>query len=47
MSKLRHTNVCLLMGACQAPPCLLMEYCSRRSVDKIIHAGLKDNKVGG
>ncbi|EFN55391.1 hypothetical protein CHLNCDRAFT_12761, partial [Chlorella variabilis] len=45
MSKLRHTNCCLYMGACLEPPCLLMEYCARRSVDNLLAQGLKDKKA--
>ena len=42
MSRLRHTNVALLMGACAAPPALLLEHCSRRSVDKLLAAAARD-----
>lgn len=45
MRDLRHTNVCMYMGAVLAPPCLVMEYCSRRSVDKLLAAGLRDARV--
>lgn len=42
MAQLRHTNITLYMGACANPPCLLMEYCARRSLDKLLAAGLRD-----
>lgn len=45
MSKLRHTNICLYMGACLEPPCLLMEYCARKSVDSLLAQGLRDAKA--
>jgi hypothetical protein len=45
MSRLRHQNVCLYMGICLEPPCLLMEYCARRSVDALLSQGLKDQRV--
>jgi hypothetical protein len=45
MSRLRHQNVCLYMGVCLEPPCLLMEYCARRSVDALLSQGLKDQRV--
>ncbi|KAL4425219.1 hypothetical protein ABPG75_009235 [Micractinium tetrahymenae] len=45
MKELRHPNVTAYMGACLDPPCLLMEHCSRRSVDTLLAAGLRDPKV--
>lgn len=42
MSRLRHTNVAMMMGACMAPPALLLEHCSRRSVDKLLAAAARD-----
>ncbi|GAB4815800.1 hypothetical protein N2152v2_002846 [Parachlorella kessleri] len=38
MSSLRHPNVTQYLGVCLDPPCLLMEYCSRKSVDAILQA---------
>lgn len=45
MSKLHHPNVCHLLAITRQPACLVMEYASRRSVDKLLAAGLKDAKV--
>lgn len=45
MRELRHPNVTAYMGACLHPPCLLMEHCSRRSVDALLAAGLADPRV--
>jgi hypothetical protein len=45
MSALRHPNCTLYLGACLEPPCLLMEYCSRKSVDCILKAAHTDAKV--
>ena len=38
MASLRHPNVTQYLGVCLEPPCLLMEYCSRKSVDSILQA---------
>lgn len=35
------------LGACMDPPCLVMEYCNRRSVDLLLASGLANPKVGG
>jgi hypothetical protein len=45
MSMLRHPNCTLYLGVCLEPPCLLMEYCSRRSVDAILRAAHTDAKA--
>lgn len=45
MSRLRHPNVCQYLGACTDPPCLLMELCTKRSVDIIMAAAVADAKV--
>ena len=45
MSQLRHTNVCLYLGACLEPPCLVMEYAARKSVDTLLSQGRKDPRV--
>ena len=47
MAQLRHPNVVQYLGACMTPPCLLMEHCSRRSIDFILANALKDEKVAG
>jgi serine/threonine protein kinase len=44
MAKLRHPNVCQYLGACRDPPCLIMEYCSKRSLDQLLSAGLANPK---
>lgn len=46
MSRLHHPNVCHLLAITRQPACLVMEYASRRSVDKLLSGGLKDAKVG-
>ena len=38
--------VCQYLGACLDPPCVVMEYCAKRSVDTLLSAGLTDAKVG-
>lgn len=45
MSKLHHPNVCHLLAITRQPACLVMEYASRRSVDKLLVAGHRDAKV--
>ncbi|PRW59651.1 nitrilase 2 isoform A [Chlorella sorokiniana] len=45
MSQLHHPNVCHLLAITRQPACLVMEYASRRSIDKLLAAGLKDAKV--
>ena len=45
MAQLRHPNVVQYLGACMAPPCLLMEHCSRRSIDFILSNAIMDEKV--
>lgn len=47
MSTLHHPNVCHLLAITRQPACLVMEYASRRSIDKLLAAGLRDAKVGG
>ncbi|PSC74167.1 Serine threonine-kinase CTR1 [Micractinium conductrix] len=42
MSRLRHPNVCQYLGACEQPPCLVMEWCSRKSLDGVLAGGLRD-----
>eukprot|EP00958_Prasinococcus_capsulatus_P003901 scaffold358_cov290-Prasinococcus_capsulatus_cf.AAC.2 len=39
LTNLRHPNIVLFLGACRTPPnmCLVMEYCPRGSMDKLIH----------
>jgi len=36
--------VCQYLGACRDPPCLIMEYCSKRSLDQLLSAGLANPK---
>ena len=45
MSALRHPNVAQYLGACLDPPALIMEYCSRRSVDRMLAEALVDPKA--
>lgn len=45
MAMLRHPNCTQYLGVVLDPPCLLMEYCSRRSVDAILAAAHTDPKV--
>lgn len=45
MSKLRHPNVCLYLGACTDPPCLVMEYCAKCSLDMLLKAGLANGQM--
>ncbi|GAB4816196.1 hypothetical protein N2152v2_003242 [Parachlorella kessleri] len=45
MSSLRHPNITLYLGVCPEPPCLLMEYCSRKSVDSILRAAQDEPKA--
>ncbi|KAL4452433.1 hypothetical protein ABPG75_008095 [Micractinium tetrahymenae] len=45
MSNLRHPNICRYLGACAEPPALIMEYCSRRSLDMLLSEGLHNEKV--
>ena len=39
LTNLRLPNIVLFLGACRTPPnmCLVMEYCPRGSMDKLIH----------
>ena len=46
MSTLHHPNVCHLLAITRQPAALVMEYASRRSIDKLLAAGLRDAKVG-
>lgn len=45
MAKLRHPHVCLYFGACMDPPCLVMEYCSNRSLDIVLKSARADARV--
>lgn len=45
MSKLRHPNVCLYLGAVTNPPCLVMEYCAKCSLDHLLRAGLANSQM--
>eukprot|EP00204_Picochlorum_oklahomense_P000061 CAMPEP_0118799260 /NCGR_PEP_ID=MMETSP1161-20130426/1539_1 /TAXON_ID=249345 /ORGANISM="Picochlorum oklahomensis, Strain CCMP2329" /LENGTH=1158 /DNA_ID=CAMNT_0006726935 /DNA_START=401 /DNA_END=3877 /DNA_ORIENTATION=+ len=44
MAGLRHPNCVQYLGCCLDPPALVMEYCSRRSVDKILAEANRDAK---
>lgn len=44
MAGLRHPNCVQYLGCCLDPPALVMEYCSRRSVDKILAEANRDVK---
>ena len=45
MASLRHPNCVQYLGCCLDPPSLVMEYCSRRSVDKILADALQDERA--
>lgn len=45
MASLRHPNCVQYLGCCIDPPALVMEYCSRRSVDKILHEASNDPRA--
>lgn len=45
MSTLRHPNVCRYLGACMHPPSILMEYCSRHSLDAVLGEGLSSQQA--
>ena len=45
MASLRHPNCCMYLGACVEPPCLIMEFCARKSVDAMLAAAHTDPKV--
>lgn len=45
MASLRHPNVAQYLGACLDPPALVLEYCSKRSVDRILAEGLEDPRM--
>lgn len=45
MASLRHPNCVQYLGCCLDPPALVMEYCSRRSVDKILADALNDDRA--
>ena len=45
MAALRHPNCVQYLGCCLDPPALVMEYCSRRSVDKILAEAREDPKA--
>lgn len=36
--------MCQYLGACRDPPCLIMEYCSKKSLDQLLSAGLANPK---
>jgi serine/threonine protein kinase len=42
----RPPAVCLYLGACTDPPCLVMEYCAKCSLDMLLKAGLASSQVG-
>lgn len=42
----RPTAVCLYLGAVTNPPCLVMEYCAKCSLDHLLRAGLTNQQVG-
>jgi serine/threonine protein kinase len=44
MASLRHPNCVQYLGCCLDPPALVMEYCSRRSVDQILQEARDDPK---
>lgn len=46
MSRLRHPNIVLYLGVCADPPAVLMEYCSRLSLDHLLAQGRRNPKVG-
>jgi hypothetical protein len=37
-----HAAVCLYFGACLDPPCLVMEYCARKSLDLLLKEGREE-----
>jgi hypothetical protein len=45
MAALRHPNCIQYLGAALNPPALIMEYCSKRSVDTILAAATLDPKL--
>ncbi len=45
MAGLRHPNCIQYLGATLNPPALIMEYCSKRSVDTILAAAVNDPKT--
>lgn len=45
MASLRHPNCVQYLGCCLDPPSLVMEYCSRRSVDKILADAIQDERA--
>lgn len=45
MASLRHPNCIQYLGATLNPPALIMEYCSKRSVDTILAAAYLDPKL--
>ena len=45
MASLRHPNCVQYLGCCIDPPALVMEFCSRRSVDKILHDASRDPRA--
>ena len=45
MAALRHPNCVQYLGCCLDPPSLVMEYCSRKSVDTILKEARNDPKV--
>ena len=45
MASLRHPNCVQYLGCCIDPPALVMEFCSRRSVDKILQEARNDPRA--
>ena len=45
MASLRHPNCVQYLACCLDPPALVMEYCSRRSVDKILAEAIHDDRA--
>lgn len=45
MANLRHPNICRYLGACTDPAFIVLEYCSRRSLDTLLAEGLRNPKV--
>ena len=45
MASLRHPNCVQYLGCCIDPPALVMEFCSRKSVDKILQDARRDPRA--
>ena len=47
MARLRHPNVVSFMAICVDPPCIVTEYCSRRSLYDVLRSAARAEETAG